>query len=198
MRVDEIEFRTEHPVPFCHPISQPGLSASLLTLGDITIMGFFTTFIHKMLFVIAFATYVIAANVGPRHGSPAIEQAWPDDSDRILTMNFNEHEDYKNLSHEYDHMWDDLLPLNGGFLRKRYSNGQIHGHGISMFHQLHCLQIMRAAYQEMEEKVEGMRKERREVQEEKPHMHMHLGKGHWLHCFDYLRQVSAFVDAAST
>lgn len=159
-------------------------------------MGLFTTILKSSLCLFVFASHGIAAHINPRHESVAREQAWPDNSDRVLTMNFNEHEDYKNLSHEYDHMWDDLLPLNGGFLRKRYANGQIHGHGISMFHQLHCLQIMRAAYQEMEEKVEGMHHERREVQEEKPHMHMHLGKGHWLHCFDYLRQVSLSVRAA--
>jgi Mycotoxin biosynthesis protein UstYa len=71
-----------------------------------------------------------------------------------------------------------LLPRNGGFLKVRMSDDPeiVTDYGISMFHQLHCLAVLRelvfsgnftsqAGHHAREERV------------------------HWAHCFDYLAQV---------
>jgi hypothetical protein len=94
--------------------------------------------------------------MGQDSGGHVLSSAHIQESEKLLSMTVSEHEEFKNLTHDYDVLWDDLLPPNGGFLRKHYKNGQIHGHGISMFHKLHCLAIMRSAYQAMEEKVNGL------------------------------------------
>lgn len=156
----------------------------------ITIMKAFPPLV--LLFCVILASG-LSVRTEARDGQSMTDSRWPDTSDRTVTMSFEEHDDYKNLTHAYDHLWDDLLPANGGFLSKTYSNGKSHGQGISMFHQLYCLQIMRSAYQSMQEKLNGMHHERRELQEEKSHKHMHLGQDHWLHGFDYLRQTCKIV-----
>ncbi|KAK9771972.1 hypothetical protein AB5N19_06973 [Seiridium cardinale] len=107
-------------------------------------------------------------------------------------MKFSEHDDYMSLSHDFDSLWADLLPPNGGFILRPDKNGVNRKHGISMFHQLHCLGMMRDAVQDMTERLTAA---------EKPGPHGHAEKrgshglhdplahdDHWLHCFDYLRQ----------
>lgn len=55
-------------------------------------------------------------------------------------VDFVPHPQYANLSSQYDKLWDELLPANGGFLADSKQ-------GISMFHQLHCLQLLRIGLQ---------------------------------------------------
>ncbi|ESZ91948.1 hypothetical protein SBOR_7657 [Sclerotinia borealis F-4128] len=134
---------------------------------------------------------------------------------------FSEHPAYENLSRVHDGLWDDLLPENGGFLRRiggeeegagdKGENGDEEGnkqmrklkYGITMFHSLHCLGIMRGGVQELfremgelrgEVEGEGMDMGKRGKEKEKRgagHDFGHMEHGdplHWLHCFDYLRQ----------
>ncbi|KAK0636391.1 hypothetical protein B0T17DRAFT_595893 [Bombardia bombarda] len=125
-----------------------------------------------------------------------------------LTL-FTEHHEYKNMSHEHDYLWQELLGPNGGFLKKVDQDKKFHSYGISMFHQLHCLQMIRGAVQGLLEenamtRMNHSEKTERETMDEHEHEHEHdhatgsggddphkghLDSRHWLHCFDYLRQV---------
>jgi Domain of unknown function (DUF3328). len=77
-----------------------------------------------------------------------------------------------------DPSWSQLLTHGGGFLHVQESDGEVHGYGVSMFHQLHCLMMIR-------DMLLG-----------KPMSHAHEASDwsndsmHWLHCLDYLAQVS--------
>ena len=119
---------------------------------------------------------------------------------------FSEVEKYQNMSHEYDQAWTDILPKNGGFMEKLDWEGKPHRYGISMFHQLHCLSTMRDVYQKLVEDLQkataaaagadqavadqgqpGHGHESRDGV--KAHPPSHFQENHWLHCFNYLRQV---------
>ncbi|KAI0197056.1 hypothetical protein EV127DRAFT_415468 [Xylaria flabelliformis] len=81
--------------------------------------------------------------------------------------------------------WGSLSTPNGGFLMVEDQNHETQGYGVSMFHQLHCLVMVRSMLMHG-----GMDHQ----------MHMHNGhardegkkdateQGHWLHCFDYIAQ----------
>ncbi|PYI35211.1 hypothetical protein BP00DRAFT_268799 [Aspergillus indologenus CBS 114.80] len=82
--------------------------------------------------------------------------------------------------------WESLLlPQNGGILKVRTSNNTVTDYGISMFHQLHCLTVLRGL-----------------IFPETTHHHgapttspSHSGDAHedavhWEHCFEYIAQVS--------
>lgn len=168
--------------------------------------------------------------------TPSISGSLNPSSPLSKTVLFSEHPIYENLSHEYDHLWDELLPQNGGFLRVFDENmesngneyaegkkgevqkGKKHRYGITMFHSLHCLGIMRGGVQELFREMEELKMEVEELKMEKMeddeeaeskmrrgqqkkraggghghgHDFGHMEHGdplHWLHCFDYLRQV---------
>ncbi|KAJ5132553.1 hypothetical protein N7448_006711 [Penicillium atrosanguineum] len=75
-----------------------------------------------------------------------------------------------------DPSWQKLLPSGGGFLFVQESDGTVQGYGVSMFHQLHCLSMIR-------DMLLGQ-----------PMSHAHEASDwsqdsmHWLHCLDYLAQ----------
>ncbi|KAK5997738.1 hypothetical protein PT974_00095 [Cladobotryum mycophilum] len=116
--------------------------------------------------------------------------ALPDKNDvKNRLVLFEEKEEYKNLSHEYDSSWNKILGPNGGFLVKLDENDQRHHFGISMFHQMHCLIMIRGAVQALYSKLEQAGIEIPDVEERGEHSHAdHFDSNHWLHCFDYLRQ----------
>lgn len=79
-----------------------------------------------------------------------------------------------------------------------------HKFGITMFHSLHCLGIMRGGVQELFREMEELQKGKgMEMDEDERVLGRRAGTGtghnfghkehgdplHWLHCFDYLRQV---------
>ncbi|ETS84405.1 hypothetical protein PFICI_02430 [Pestalotiopsis fici W106-1] len=116
-------------------------------------------------------------------------------------MIFSEHENYMNLSHEHDMLWMDLLTPNGGFVKRPDRHGVERKNGISMFHQLHCLGMMREAVQSLTERLAaaeaGMSSSSSSHSSRRAAMGGSHGlhdpeaePDHWLHCFDYLRQVS--------
>ena len=88
----------------------------------------------------------------------------------ITTLTFTDNQQYTNLSSKYDHLWEEeLLTKTGGFITDPSSGGHDGDPsyaGISMFHQLHCLSMIRMALKDSGERM--------------PHL---------THCLDYLRQV---------
>ena len=121
------------------------------------------------------------------------------DSPRTQSVDFYEHYEYQNLSHASDHLWDELLTPNGGFLAGLDDAGQPHRYGISMFHQLHCVAMLRMVVQSLmfgdeagstAHAKHGSHMNKKNVLSGKyGAAHNDLDSEHWLHCFDYLRQV---------
>jgi hypothetical protein len=116
------------------------------------------------------------------------------------TTTFTPQPTFSNLSHIYDSQWDAILPANGGFIDHR--NGKddatattVVVKGVTMFHQLHCLQLLRIALQQSASAEngngDGDGHEMGTVKDAKGH-DMHANSLHYLHCLDYLRQVSFF------
>lgn len=100
---------------------------------------------------------------------------------------FSAHPEFANLSHKYDALWEGVLPSNGGFLNHIGPDGTQVGEGITMFHQLHCLQLLRIGLQQKHSNGEEA------VPVVDGHGHsVHANSEHYLHCLDYLRQVSRF------
>jgi len=90
--------------------------------------------------------------------------------------------DYRSLDPSTDALWDDdhLLTPNGGYL-VREMDGEDEYFGVTMFHQLHCLQALRTALQVLTAQVNGT------GSGIFPESHWPHGS-HYLHCLDYLRQ----------
>ncbi|ETS88116.1 hypothetical protein PFICI_01944 [Pestalotiopsis fici W106-1] len=105
-----------------------------------------------------------------------------------IVMNFREHAEFKNLSHEYDIYWKNTRPPNGGYFAWLDETGTRRRDGISMFHQLHCLVMLREAMQGLGEEIQSLKAMRRDTAHEDHAMHTEHDDLHWLHCFDYLRQ----------
>lgn len=95
-------------------------------------------------------------------------------------IDFTPHPGFANLSFKYDSLWDQILSANGGFLADTIF-------GITMFHQLHCLQLLRIGLQQAHHENEGDA-----VTDSLGH-DMHANPEHYLHCLDYLRQVQSLV-----
>ncbi|KAI0098117.1 hypothetical protein F4776DRAFT_532174 [Hypoxylon sp. NC0597] len=78
--------------------------------------------------------------------------------------------------------WDSLLTPNGGFLMVEEQSHEINQYGVSMFHQLHCLSMIRSVLLSSEMHMDHVQAESRDTAESaKDH-------GHFLHCFDYIVQ----------
>lgn len=100
-----------------------------------------------------------------------------------------------DLSSNADGNWSALLPPNGGFVVEKNEFGGLEMAGITMFHQLHCLGMIRNAIQElMIDKPMNMEN----VIGRRHGLHFH--QEHWVHCLDYLVQVryTCFIPHAST
>ena len=116
----------------------------------------------------------------------------------------------EDISHAGDTAWrDSLLTPKGGFLWVQYNESYEESYGISMFHALHCLQLIRGNLQEspsmkayiaeksgsvvtdMSKSGGGTRPHHGE------HSHQqHLGDpGHVAHCVSYIAQVQSRVSA---
>ncbi|PYH49296.1 uncharacterized protein BP01DRAFT_378865 [Aspergillus saccharolyticus JOP 1030-1] len=96
------------------------------------------------------------------------------DAEDTFATTFTQDKAFQSLDHAYDHLWADLS-LNkstGGLIYLSKGGNKWDQGGISMFHQLHCLTMMRQALQSASEGQD-------------------IGKdwhddGHWPHCMDYL------------
>ena len=107
-----------------------------------------------------------------------------------------------DLSPAGDPHWEAILPPNGGFIlaEREEANGSTVtiSTGISMFHQLHCLQIIRKAIQGYMGANDCMSVEHEQGEDEMTHEHGathhdHHDQTHWVHCLDYLAQVSDYA-----
>ncbi|KAE8352699.1 hypothetical protein BDV28DRAFT_165358 [Aspergillus coremiiformis] len=112
--------------------------------------------------------------------------------DTSLSRTFRPISSLETISHPSGHSsnngvddisWESLLlPQNGGLLRVRTSNDTVTDHGVSMFHQLHCLIVIRDLI--FPEPSRGNRNSTSPS---------HIGHPksdaiHWAHCFDYIAQ----------
>ncbi|PYH81927.1 hypothetical protein BO82DRAFT_334788 [Aspergillus uvarum CBS 121591] len=87
--------------------------------------------------------------------------------------------------------WESLLlPQNGGILKVRTSNNTVTDYGISMFHQLHCLTVLRGLIFPETTHHHG-----RPTTSPSHSGDAHEDAVHWEHCFDYIAQVSCFGKA---
>ncbi|PQE29572.1 Tat pathway signal sequence protein [Rutstroemia sp. NJR-2017a BBW] len=118
---------------------------------------------------------------------PPFPKSKPDPNPANHLILFSEHDEYENLSHSHDALWDSLLPQTGGFVLRLDENGTQHKYGISMYHSLHCLIMMRSAIQGLYREIERLNGGENMAGD---HDHgEHGDPTHWLHCFDYLRQI---------
>jgi hypothetical protein len=98
-------------------------------------------------------------------------------------MTFRRRMDFWAFTAAGDTLWQAIIPDNGGLLVQRDGDGRpVEVKGVSMFHQLHCLQIIR----------EGLRASIVGQSELVAHTGAHGGHTadarHIPHCLDYLMQ----------
>lgn len=94
----------------------------------------------------------------------------------------------EDLTHDGDKAWDmDLFTPHGGFLIVRRNQTMSERWGVSMFHGLHCLQIIRSTLQQARENgmpsVSGDHRDHHQGHSD------HLDEVHVQHCFSYIAQV---------
>lgn len=120
-------------------------------------------------------------------------------------MDFTENATFTSLDHQYDRLWDDhLIPSNGGYLTANKKTSNTDKLGISMFHQLHCLAMLREEMQNLHEVIDAAAKGKSPAMHDHEHQRgrrdgpvvdtdagraKHHDQKHTMHCFDYLRQV---------
>lgn len=73
------------------------------------------------------------------------------DRRRNMPRTFSEHREFYDLSRAGDANWTALLPPNGGFVVQKLDGRRSRMAGVTMFHQLHCLQMIRGAIQDLRE-----------------------------------------------
>jgi hypothetical protein len=110
------------------------------------------------------------------------------ETNKMATI-FEEHYEYQTWDPSADHLWDALITPNGGFIIDE-NNGETQLYGIAMFHQLHCVQMIRNDFQELYARLDGRSDGINNV------LHMIDGP-HLLHCLDYLRQVCVGTTSSS-
>ncbi|RAK89401.1 hypothetical protein BO79DRAFT_264969 [Aspergillus costaricaensis CBS 115574] len=94
--------------------------------------------------------------------------------------------------HDTHRSWESLLlPENGGILKVRTDNNTITDYGISMFHQLHCLTVLRGLIFPETSQHHGASTSPSHSGDE------HEDAVHWAHCFDYIAQFENTNDEKS-
>lgn len=111
----------------------------------------------------------------PRHPNSA-----PDP----ITSTFERIQALEDLSGNGDIAWATQMSTpKGGFLRVRRNETLIENWGISVFHALHCLEIIRDALRSLEHHPDSSTKSN------PPSHHHGQDTEHTLHCLSYLAQV---------
>lgn len=98
-----------------------------------------------------------------------------------VDIEFKQDLTFQSLSSEYDQKWEDLVTPNGGFFFANNATGGLEAYGISMFHQLHCLSMVRRALQQNDDSANSTQQPRGPKYQ--------LNMKHVLHCMDFIRQV---------
>lgn len=124
---------------------------------------------------------------------------------------FKRREEFFDLSPAGDKNWSEILPPDGGFVVQKIGDRRRMA-GVTMFHQLHCLQMIRHAIQDLRKENQNIRRHldhddegfQVEDGEHVPsdahaaHDEADMGRPgaqgghdsmHWVHCLDYLMQV---------
>jgi len=146
----------------------------------------FAVFVFSVCCLLILSVY---HSVATRYGLSGICFSTARCGESRIPIKFETQHQYMNMSAEYDHLWDELLTPTGGFIDN--GDGVEGTHGLSMFHQLHCLQMIRNAFQDLqrsERKKKGHHRHGQSKDDEELHPH----ELHWTHCLDYLRQVRKF------
>ena len=146
-------------------------ACTILTLAAFAFLSLLLPFRH---FIASKASYLVI---------PLRNQVCPQTP--LVDVQFSDHAAFQNLSHRYDRVWQDLVTPNGGFFFEKSPAGKVIFYGISMFHQLHCLGIIRSALQQA---IPG---HAHAIRDEAHHHGDHQDPNHMLHCVDYIRQVGS-------
>lgn len=183
-------------------MAQKNKSANFLLLGTFSILILLVT-IDIYLSVLSPAncsffsnhssTSISSGHKGPqgdKQGLQAIVGLGQKGSNGIV---FREVEALEDMSIAGDQNWDDLFAGDGYlFLKPENSSFPQEPWGVSMFHGLHCLQVLRNKIQELDARVSGSEP----LQNQGQHGHHHddsddsdASNVHYLHCFSYLAQV---------
>lgn len=95
---------------------------------------------------------------------------------------FSKLEDLEDMGAAGDTAWESLFPKGGGYLYLRSSNSSTGSEqwGVSMFHSLHCLFMLRSGLQHASAKDHESMTRR---------LTLHISQNHMAHCLSYLAQV---------
>lgn len=105
-------------------------------------------------------------------------------------ITFEQIDTLESLSHESDHAWSsDLMPPNGGFIFVEHNETYNIKQGISMFHALHCLALVRSMLQDREAPSSSHHPRGNATGQNEPFDHF-LHHAHMPHCLRYIAQVS--------
>ena len=151
------------------------------------------------LVAIAFAITVFLHS-GPK--VPNISSMWKQNQQGVqrTPRAFQARPEFNDLTASADDLWASIIPKNGGFVLKQKGKSWDVA-GVSMFHQLHCLAMIREGIQVLQHENQHLKRS--------PHggTHDHDSSQpmndtiHWAHCLDYLMQVRigrSFAFEAST
>lgn len=112
-----------------------------------------------------------------------------------ITTQFEHFGRLEDLGPAGDVLWDSLLPQQGGMLwvatNSTENSSEREGWGISMFHAVHCLQMMREVFKSVvpeNHPSHSAHSHPRRLPRSGPHEH-DMDPRHAVHCFSYLYQV---------
>lgn len=101
--------------------------------------------------------------------------------------NFTQLNALEDLSDQSNQRWiSTVMPKNEGFISMRHNDTYNINWGISMFHQLHCLSLLRAILQR---EMSNQPKHGHSTERDKHHDEHFLHSSHLPHCVGYLAQV---------
>jgi hypothetical protein len=149
------------------------LPSSLLTF--VGILALLTSCFHELK-----GSYVLQ--------QPMLSYPPPAQASGLKAVEFVQNDQFWDMGPAGDDAWAGILPANGGFLRYRLPNGTAHFSGVTMFHQLHCLQILRSTLVALEQGKPISHDHNSQSVDHSVNPHLH-----WVHCLDYLRQVRYFL-----
>lgn len=107
-------------------------------------------------------------------------------------VHFTDAREYQSFDNDADILWKKLRPSSKGFARWTDPSGETQGFGVSMFHQLHCLENIRSALQGFLNPNSTAEMDSAVMADGRSHLAVHMG-----HCLDYIRQVSKSTTGVS-
>jgi hypothetical protein len=97
---------------------------------------------------------------------------------------FRNLEDLEDMSLAGDKIWESMFPKGGGYLyvRPNGSSTRSEAWGVSMFHSLHCLLMLRSG-------IQGGQLPTSDHENMARRFNLHISPNHMAHCISYLAQV---------